>query len=886
MNRLSLLVVFFVQTLQLTAQGYKDSTLSIGKRVLDLMSYMSPEEKFRQLFMISGDPGGDSSLYTAGLFGIQLSTMASSTVASNQLLDYSDSGSAALHASRINQVQASYLNSSRLGIPVIPFDEALHGLVRDDATVFPQSIGLAATWNPLLMSEVAAAIASECRSRGIRQVLSPVVNIASDVRWGRTEETYGEDPFLVTEMGLAFVTAFESRGVIATPKHFVANAGDGGRDSYPIHLNERLMREIHLPPFEACIRRGGARSIMTAYNSYDGSPCTSNSWLLRDLLKNEWGFQGFVISDAGGTGGANVLHMTAKDYSVSSRQAIEGGLDVIFQTSFFHDSLFIPPFLDGSINLALIDTAVFRVLKAKFELGLFDSPYASPEEADLLNHCPAHVELAREAARQSIVLLRNRSGVLPVHEQFRTIALIGEDAVEARLGGYSGPGESRVSIFDGIKQQLPSTSSLTYSKGCDRNPSKVKNVPSSALSSVVEGKIQSGLLGDYYVNISLTGEPAFSRIDKEIDFRWTLFSPDPEKLGSGYYSVRWTGNITAPESGLFKIGIDGNDGYRLYIDDKLLIDNSLQRTRSLSLVDFEFRKGMTYRIRIEYAEPRGNAWFRLVWTIGVEDEESRIREAVRLAARSDLAILVMGIEEGEFLDRSSLSLPGRQEELILRVAATGTPVVVVLVGGSAITMNSWLEKVDAVILVWYPGEQGGHALADVLFGRYNPAGRLPISFPQSVGQLPLVYNHKPTGRGDDYINASGQPLFPFGFGMSYSTFEYGEINLIHNQMKPGDTCQLSLKVTNTGKCAGDEVVQLYIHDELATVARPVLELKGFQRIHLNPGESKFVNFMVTSEMLMMLDKELVWVLEPGEFRLMVGSSSRDIRQQTILRVSD
>ena len=360
-----------------------------------------------------------------------------------------------------------------------------------------------------------------------------------------------------------------------------------------------------------------------------------------------------------------------------------------------------------------------------------------------------------------------------------------------------------------------------------------------------------------------------------------------EKLTYDFYSVRWTGKLKAPESGSFKIGIDGNDGYRLYLEGQLVLDNWTKRSRQVSLVEFTFEAGREYDLMIEFYEPVGNAWFRLIWNIGVVDDQSvEIEKAVQLAKKSDVVVLAVGIEEGEFLDRAYLKLPGRQEELILKVAATGTPVVVLLVGGSAITMSHWMDQVESIVQLWYPGEAAGQAVAELLLGDFSPAGRLPITFPVFEGQLPLVYNHKPTGRGDDYMNLTGQPLFPFGFGLSYTTFKYTDIKLSQKTISKSDTGWISVKVTNTGSMAGDEVVQLYLRDELASLARPVQELKGFQRIHMQPGETKIVSFRITPEMLSMYDQNLNKIVEPGTFRFMVGASSKDIRQRIVLHVID
>jgi beta-glucosidase len=720
-----LIVAFVGRTaaaqVQSQTQIYRDPAASIDERVEDLLSRMTPEEKFWQLFMLAGaEFDGDESRFTDGVFGLQV---------------HSDCEDADIVA-RVNEIQRHLVEETRLGIPAIFFGEALHGLVLGGATVFPQAIGLAASFDIELMADVSAAIAEECRSCGVRQVLSPVVNIASDVRWGRVEETYGEDPFLSSEMGVAFVSGFERNGVITTPKHWVANVGDGGRDSYPIDLDERLLREIHIPPFRACLERGGSRSVMTAYNSVDGVPCSANAWLNTELLKSEMGFRGFIISDACAVGGMRDLHLTAAEYSDAAEMAIEGGLDVIFQTDFEHHNLFGPAFREERIDETRLDDAVARVLRAKFELGLFEHPYVRlgvfPEPG-----CPEHRELAREAARRSIVLLKNDGPVLPLSDEIESIAVIGPDAAESRTGGYSAPGVPP-SIFDAIKE----------------------------------------------------------RVDEET------------------------------------------------------------------------------KVRLVVGSAR----------MGPSDEEE-LQNAVDVAARSDAVVIGVGIVEGEFQDRASLALPGRQAELISRVAALRKPTVVVLTGGSAVTMSDWLNDVDAVLVAWYPGEAGGRAVTDVLFGDANPAGRLPISFPVAEGQLPLVYNHKPTGRGDDYLDLTGRPLFPFGHGLSYTTFEYSDLRLEPEAIAPWQSAAATFTLTNTGDREGDEVVQLYVHDQLASVVRPVMSLGGFRRVHLGPGESCEVSLPISAEALSMLDRDLHAVVEPGYFDIMIGASSNDIRLEGVLRVS-
>ena len=870
-----------------TVLKYKNPLLTTDERVKDLISQMSVEEKFWQLFMIPGDlDNADSTQYKNGIFGFQVSAASKNGDAAQQILRYSTIENAAALARKINAIQKYFIEKTRLGIPIIAFDEALHGLVREGATAFPQSIGLAATWDTLLVSRVANAIATETKIRGIRQILSPVINIASDVRWGRTEETYGEDPFLVSEIGVAFIGAFERMNIITTPKHFIANVGDGGRDSYPIHFNERLLDEIYFAPFKAVIERAGARSVMTGYNSLDGTPSSMSNWLLNKKLKDEWKFNGFVISDASATGGANVLHYTTKDYPASAQQAISHGLDVIFQTAWDHYKLFIPHFLDGSIDIKKIDAAVARVLKAKFELGLFEHPYVAEEDVLKWVNDTTHKAIAKEAALKSIVLLKNEKKTLPLDKSVRSIAVIGTDAMQARLGGYSGPGNRKVSILDGIRKRAGAAINVYYQPGCGIKTDEWITIPASCLSNTVNGKTTSGLKGEYFNNITLINNPVITRTDAVINFQWTLYAPDPA-INLDFYSVRWSGTLVSPESGNFNIGLDGNDGYRLYLDNKLVIDNWKKQTYSTRLVNYNFKKGQAYNIRIEFFEPMGNAHLNLIWNEGVKNDwKLKIDQAVTAAKKTDIAIIVAGIHEGEFQDRAYLGLPGHQEELIKQVAATGRPVIVLLIGGSAITMSSWLNKVSAVADCWYPGEEGGNAVASVLFGDYNPAGRLPITFPVHEAQLPLVYNHKPTGRGDDYYNLSGLPLFPFGYGLSYTSFEYDDLKFDKNNIDKNESASVKFRITNTGTISGDEVVQLYIRDLLASVARPVMELKGFQRIHLLPGETKDVYFTISPDLLTMLDENLKPVVEPGGFRIMIGASSRDIRLKGTLTVHE
>jgi beta-glucosidase len=849
---------------------YRNASLPAAERVRDLLGRMTLEEKFWQLYMSPGSLDNAAHDYSNGSFGLQISATPGPAAARE-------------HADRINSIQRYFVEQTRLGIPILPFDEALHGLMREGATVFPQAIGLAATWDTALVGRVARAAARETASRGVRDVLSPVVNIASDVRWGRVEETYGEDPFLTTLMGLTFVRAFEGAGVVTTPKHLVANVGDGGRDSYPIYFNERFLEEVHYPPFRDLISRGRARSVMTAYNSVDGAPATQNRHLLTNKVKRDWGLAGFVISDAAATGGATVLHFTEPNTPTAAKHAFEAGLDVVFQSTWEQHRPYLDAFRRGLIADSIINASVSRVLRTKFELGLFERPYVDADSAAYWNGHATHRALAREAARASIVLLKNDAATLPLAKSVRTVAVIGADATEGRLGGYSGPGIAPVSILTGIRAKLGASANVRHAPGPGRVARDYTVVPPQAFSYVRADGVVSGVLGYYWNNNTLSGTPQFTRNDANVDFGWTLNSPG-RGIPFDWYSVRWTGRIMSPV-GVRRLGVEGNDGYRLYLDDRLIIDNWRKQSFRTTLVDVALAPGSTHDVRLEYFESTGNARVKLVWDTGVgADWRAQIDSAVAVARGADVAVVVAGLEEGEFRDRAFLSLPGHQEELIDRVVATGTPVVVVVVGGSAFSRRPWIDRAGAIVAAWYPGEEGGHAVADVLFGDYNPAGRLPITFPVSEGQLPLVYNHRPTGRGDDYLDLTGQPLFPFGFGLSYTTFAYSDLRIDPGEITATGTVTVRCRVRNTGSRAGDEVVQLYLRDVLASLARPVIELKGFARVSLAPGAEREVVFRIPSSELRMLDRDMRWVVEPGVFRVMVGSSSKDIRLRGEFRV--
>lgn len=861
---------------------YKDKTLSVEERVNDLLNRMTTEEKFWQVYMMPGDLNQLSTdKFKNGVFGFQVQTKAAENPEMNQMLQYDASSTAIKTAKTANAIQRYFVEDTRLGIPVILFHEALHGLVSGGATAFPQSIALAATFDTTLVHRVSYAIAKEVRTRGIRQILSPVVNLASDVRWGRVEETYGEDPYLSACMGVSFVSSFEKMGVITTPKHFVANVAAGGRDSYPINFSKRYLEETRLVPFKACFQEGGSQSLMTSYNTLDGSPCSANSWLLIDKLRNEWGFDGFTISDADAVGIINKLHHTSASFGDAGSDAINNGLDVIFQTSYDEHFPFLKACLDGRVKEEALNRAVTQVLKAKFRLGLFDDPYIDESQVSKWANCEAHRQLAHESACKSIVLLKNSDEILPLVSHVKQIAVLGEDAVASRLGGYSGPGCNKVNILSGLKNKFKGTDTkIAYTLGCNRvNPSSV--VISKDYLTTTTGT--PGLEANYYDNISFAGSPTFQRVDENINFKWTLFAPD-SSLPLDWFSAEWNGFVEAPESGNFQIGLEGNDGYELWVNGKKLVDRSSKISYTENLAPFAFDKGKKYAIRVRFYENTRNAHIKLKWTIGVKSEDAEMDAAVKLAQMSDIAIVVAGIEEGEFRDRAFLTLPGRQEELIQRISATGTPVVVVLIGGSAVVMNNWKDQADAILAAWYPGEKGGDAVADVLLGNYNPSGKLPITYPVDESQLPLTYSHKSTGRGDDYLNLSGEPLFPFGYGLSYSHFTYSNMEITYDSETANH--KVSFSITNTSKRDANEIPQLYIRDLVASVAQPIIKMIHFKSVFIPAGKKVDVQFYVTDKDLSMLNKEMSRVVEPGDFRLMIGRSSKDIRLKKTLTISE
>lgn len=846
---------------------YLNPNLPVEVRVRDLLARMTLEEKVRQMDMYRASEVTEERKF--------------SPVKAAEVIG--DLGVGAIHDLYLspelaNQAQRYAVENTRLGIPVLVIEECLHGVCGGGYTIFPQAIGMAGTWNKDLVRRIGAVIGAEGRASGMHECLSPVLGLARDPRWGRTEETYGEDPYLASRMAVAMVTGMQGKSlntdhsVIAEPKHFAAHSlPEGGCNTAPVHIGERELREVFLPVFKAAFVEGGAMSVMSAYSEIDGVPCTSNKWLLTKVLRQEWGFRGFVLTDLGAMAMLDSPHHIAENGKDAARQAIEAGVDMQFY-DYAHEYFqgwVIELVQEGKLSMATVDRAAGNVLRVKFLLGLFENPYTDTTLGARVIRCPEHRELALQAARETICLLKNEGGLLPLSKDIESIAVIGPSADVPRLGDYSGGGKA-VTVLEGIKALVSPGTKVLHVKGTGILNGEDARPISSQYLLPPNGQ-GHGLKGEYFDNMELAGEPALVRIDKEVDFDWAEGSPDP-KIQPDTFSVRWTGRLVPDATTLQGwIGARTDDGVRLWVDGQLLIDEWGDRAVTTSSRPFKFEAGREYDIRFEYYENGGQAVAMLGWSIG----PSEIESAAEVAAQSEVAVVVVGGSGrtcGESFDRSDLNLPGSQLDLIKAVHATGTPVVVVLLNGRPLSINWTADNIPAILEGWYPGEAGGAAIAEVLFGDYNPAGRLPITFPKSVGQLPLYYNYKPSARRN-YILMDARPLYPFGYGLSYTEFAYSNLRVSPDRIGPAGTLTVSVDVENVGEKAGDEVVQLYLRDLVGSVTTPIKALKGFERIHLEPGQKETVTFTLGPEHLALLDRNFDWVVEPGTFEVMVGGSS-------------
>jgi beta-glucosidase len=754
--------------------AYRNPKLSVERRVKDLLSRMTLKEKVAQMLCI-WQQKSSTMVDEKGRFDLQKAkTHFKERLGLGQVGRPSDAGggrNAREMAELTNDIQKFFLENTRLGIPVVFHEECLHGHAAIDGTSFSQPIGLGATFDPELVRRLFEMTAAEARARGTHQALTPVVDVAREPRWGRVEETYGEDPYLVSRMGIAAVQGFQGdatfqdkKHVIATLKHFAAHGQpESGTNCAPVNVSQRILREVFLYPFKEALQKGGAVSVMASYNEIDGVPSHANKWLLRDVLCREWGFKGYVVSDYFAI---RELHERpelfgnhlAEDGRQAAELAVKAGVNIELPDPDCYPHL-VDLVRKGILKESLIDELVAPMLAWKFRLGLFEDPYVNPAVAERIVGCEAHRALALQAARETITLLKNDGGLAPLDPQkIGTIAVIGPNADRQMLGGYSGVPKHCTTLLQGIRDRVGPSVNVLYHDGC-------------------------------------------------------------------------------------KITIGGS-----WQQDEVTPSNP---------------------------------------------DRNSIAEAVKIAQRADVVVLALGDNEqtsreawapNHLGDRASLDLVGLQDELVDAIAATGKPILAVLFNGRPISIRNLTAKATAIFECWYLGQETGRALAEALFGDINPGGKLPITIPRSVGHIPAYYNYKPAARRG-YLFDDVTPLYAFGFGLSYTQFQFGKPRLKKSVIGKNEATVVRVEVTNTGPRAGDEVVQMYIRDKVSSVTRPVKELKGFQRITLAPGATKTVALEITPEHLAFYDIDMKYVVEPGEFEIMVGNSSRDQDlQRIILRV--
>lgn len=745
---------------------YQTADLPADRRVEDLLARMTLEEKAAQMMCV-WQQKAQTLVDANGDFDLEKARRAFADGRGlGQVGRPSDAGGgkdARGQATLTNAIQKFFLENSRLGIPVIFHEECLHGQASPGATSFPQPIGLGSTFNPGLVESLYAIAAHEARSRGTHQALTPVVDVARDPRWGRVEETFGEDPYLVTQMGMAAVRGFQGdrsfrdkTRVIATLKHFAAHGQpESGMNCAPVNVSMRVLRETFLQPFKDAFQKAGAISVMASYNEIDGVPSHANRWLLRDVLRDEWGFEGFVVSDyyaiwelsdRPDTHG----HAVAADKREACTLAVRAGVNIELPEPDCYLHL-VDLVRSGALQESQLDDLVAPMLFWKFKLGLFDDPYVDPDEAERVANDDDHRSLARRAARETITLLENRGGLLPLDPRaINSIAVIGPNAHRSLLGGYSGRPKHDVTVLDGIKARLGAHANVVYAEGC---------------------KITEG-------------------------------------------------------------GSWNEDEVRASDEDK---------------------------------------------------DRRQIAEAAAVAKNADVIVLVIGGNEQtsreawsrkHMGDRTSLELIGRQIELVEAMAALGKPVVALLFNGRPLSIAPLAERVPAILECWYLGQETGHAVADVLFGDYTPGGKLPITIPRSAGHLPAFYNYKPSARRG-YLFDDVSPLYAFGYGLSYTTFTVDNLRLEDSVIRRDGSTRVLVDVANTGAREGTEVIQMYIRDRVSSVTRPVKELKAFEKVSLRPGEKVVVVLEITPESLAFYDIDMHYVVEPGDFTIMVGTSSRD-----------
>lgn len=847
---------------------YQDAKLPVEERVSDLLSRMSLEEKVRQMDMYKGEFFKEKEDFSK----------------TRSVAKIGNLGIGAIHdiyprsAKMINTLQSEVIKRNKWGIPALIMCEMLHGYLDDGSTAFPMNIGLGATWDTNLMKKVGGVIGTEARAHGVHFGLGPNLDVGREPRWGRVAETFGEDVYLVGEMGTAMIKGMQGddlksdRSIIAEPKHFAVHGiPEGGANSSPVLVGERAARQDFLPSFEKAFRKGGALGTMCAYSELDGIPCAANHWLLTDVLRKEWGFKGIVVSDLGAIKYLQTTHYVTNSPKESIREAVAAGVDMQFYdfTNEFWQTSIVELVNEKKLTMEQIDRAAGGVLRLKFLLGLFENPYTDKNLIKERFHTKENQDVALEAAHKSIVLLKNENNILPLKKDIKTVAVIGPNANASRLGGYSVKNKVGTTVLEGVQEVVGKTANVLYEEGVSLIV-KGQIIPSKYLFTPDES--QNGLKGEYFNNRNVEGAPALTRIDSQLEFDWP-WSPG-DGVTDDDFSIRWTGYLKSDKAFDGWLGLSSDDGIRMWIDDQLVIDNWTKGATSMVTTPKNIEAGKKYKVRIEMWEGGWGARAHLRWNL----EKVNFQPAIDIAKKADVAIVVLGesnelVEENR--DVASLDLHGMQQELIEAIQKTGTPVICVLLNGRPLSTNWISENIPAVIEGWFPGELGGRAVADVLFGDYNPGGRLPVTVPKSVGQLPIYYNQKPSAI-HKYVSESEHPLYTFGYGLSYTKFEYSNLKISSPAIKADGELKVSVDVKNTGNLDGDEVVQLYLHDKYSSVTTPAKTLKGFKRLPIKKGATATVEFTLTPDELSIWNREMKRVVEPGDFEVMVGGNSVDV----------
>jgi beta-glucosidase len=777
----------------------------------------------------------------------------------------------------------------RLKIPSYNWwNEALHGVARSGyATVFPQSISVAASFDKDLLHRIGSVTSDEARAkhhdfirqnkRGIYTGLtfwSPNINIFRDPRWGRGHETYGEDPYLTGALASAYIKGLQGNDpkylkTIATSKHFAVHSGpEALRHGFDVDVSDVDLYETYLEAFRTTVVDAKVASIMSAYNRFRGAPASASHFLLEETLRQQWGFDGYVVSDCGAIGDILYNHKIVDSKAEAARMALEGGCDLNCGSTY----LSLKDLFDkGILNQEAVNKAVYRLFLSRFKLGMFDRETSVPFSQlpiDIVG-AQAHLDLAREAAQKSIVLLKNENQLLPLNKDaLKKIAIIGPNADnwESLVGNYHGTPIEPVTFLKGLEHKLSPEVEISYAKGSHFSDEVYSLDPiASVYFETSDGR--QGLEASYFSNMNWQGEPVLKRIDDKIDFWW---EHDPiSKDLNDFFSVRWTGFLKVPESGSYELAVFAKMGMNLRIgEEEIGNGQGMVHETTYARKVLKLEKGVKYPIEVKYYSDDSNAECRLLWARTDTDLQS---EAVKLAQEADLSVVVLGLSqrlEGEGGDRKDIVLPQVQTDLLKAVKAQGKPVILVLNAGSALAINWAKEHADAILSVGYPGEQGGNALADVLLGDYNPAGRLPITYYSSLDELPDFESYDMSERTYRYY--SGEPLFPFGYGLSYTDFSYSNLKVPASAIA-GETVELAVTVTNTGARAGDEVVQVYLTDEKASTPRPQHQLVAFERIHLNPGQQKEVKLAISARHFSLINPASQRVIEQGSFLLYVGS---------------